>query len=205
MRGFKIGAAVVESIYFQGRNRTSFNLLDQTYGLKPFTFGLQFEGETRSDIAVNKSLFDLELCGAIEIYMDDGFSYTCVLISAGELEYDGKRYGRAHYELSAIQHRAEVTLKSSTFTCSSTIPFTDCMISGTTSGTSGSVGSITFSGVVANKALVIDGINKRLLYDGAPAAQYFSWVNFPRLTPGTNTITTTGLTGVETKFFPTFM
>ena len=54
MRGFTIGAATVETTYFQGRNRTSFNLIDQTYGMKPFEFGLQFEGDNRNKISTNK-------------------------------------------------------------------------------------------------------------------------------------------------------
>lgn len=205
MRGWTIGAATVESTYFQGRNRTAFNLIDQTYGMKPFEFSLQFEGDNRNKISTNKSLFDLELCGTSEIYMPDGYWYTCVIVSVGAIEYDGNNYGRAKYELSAIQHKAMVTVKSTTFSCSSTIPFTDCIISGTTTGTSGSIGAITFSGVTSGKTLVVDGINKRFLYDGAPAAQKFVWVNFPYLVPGENTITTTGLSNVIKQYYPTMM
>jgi len=205
MKGFMIGASAVESTYFQGRNRTAFNLLDQTYSMKPLEFGIQFEGDNRNKIAVNKSLFDLELCGSCELYMPDDLWYTCVLISAGAIEYDGNNYGRAKYELNAIQHKALVTVKSSTFSCSSTIPFTDCIITGTATGTSGSVGAITFSSVTSGKVIVIDGINKRFLYDGAPAAQKFVWVNFPYLVPAENTIATTGLSGVTVQYYPTFM
>lgn len=205
MRGWTIGAATVESTYFQGRNRTTFNLIDQTYGMKPFEFSLQFEGDNRNKISTNKSLFDLELCGTSEIYMPDGYWYTCVIVSVGAIEYDGNNYGRAKYELSAIQHKAMVTVKSTTFSCSSTVPFTDCIITGTATATSGTIGDITFSGATIGKVLVVDGINKRFLHDGSPAAQKFVWVNFPALTPKENTIATTGLSGVTIQYYPTFM
>ncbi|NCC04657.1 MAG: hypothetical protein EOM37_11595 [Proteobacteria bacterium] len=205
LKGLKIGTSAIESNYFQGRNRSSYNLISQTYGLKPITLGIMFTGDNRDKIAVNKSLLDLELIGNPEIYLDNGYYYTCVLISAGELEYDGKEYARAYYEFVGIQHKPLVTVKSSTFSCSSTVPFTDCIITGTATAATGSIGGITFSGATVGKVLVVDGINKRFLYDGSPAAQKFVWVNFPALVPKENTIATTGLSGVTIEYYPTFM
>lgn len=204
-KGFRIGAPSFESSVFQGRNRSSYNLISQTYGLKPISFGIMFVGDDRGKIALNKSLFDLELLGKPEIYLDNGYYYTCVLNSAGELEYDGRKNATASYELVGIQHKALVTVKSEAFSCSSTVPFTDCIITGTATAASGSIGDITFSGATVGKVLSVDGINKRFLYDGAPAAQKFAWVSFPSLVPGVNTIETTGLSGVTVQYYPTYM
>ena len=205
LRDYRISALPVESEYWQGRNRSSFNLLTQKYGLKKIEFDVEFDGANREKVALNKSRFDFALWGTVELYLPNGFWYRAILSDAGELSYDGEEHGNASYEMIGIQHKAITTVKSATFSCSSTIPFTDCIITGTTTGTSGSIGAITFSGVTAGKAIVVDGINVRFLYDGAAAAQYFSWVNFPSLVPGENTITTTGLTGVEIQYYPTFM
>lgn len=205
LKGFTIGSSELESSYFQGVNRTNVNLLKQVVKPRPISFGMMFSGDDREKIAFNKTLLDKELIGIVEIYLDNDYWYRCVFTSLGELEYDGKKHARAYYEAVGIQHNAIVTVKSSTFSCSSTVPFTDCIISGTTTGTSGSIGDITFSDVIADQAIVIDGINCRFLYQGAPAAQYFAWVNFPSLTPGVNTIVTTGLTDVEIQYYPTFI
>lgn len=205
LKGFKIGTSPVESNYFRGRNRSSYNLISQTFGLKTIAIGIMFKGDTRDKIAVNKSFFDLELVGNPMIYLDDGYWYNCVLVSSGELEYDGNQYARAYYEFVGTQHKPLVTVKSSTFSCSSTVPFTDCIITGTATAATGLIGDITFSGATAGKVLVVDGINKRFLYDGAPAAQKFVWVNFPALVPKENTIVTTGLSGVTIQYYPTFM
>lgn len=205
LRDYKISSVSVDSEYWQGRNRSSYNLLTQKYGLKEIDLPVMFDGANREKVSLNKSRFDLALWGKVEIYLPNGFWYTCILDSAGELEFDGEEHGRASYKLKGMQHKAMVTVKSATFSCSSTVPFTDCIVSGTTTGTSGSIGSITFSGVTSGKTIVVDGINKRFLYDGANAAQKFVWVNFPSLVPGENTIITTGLSGVEIQYDPTFM
>lgn len=205
LKGFKIGTSPVETSYFRGRNRSSYNLISQTFGLKTISLGIMFKGDSREKIAVNKSFFDLELVGDLDIYLDDGYFYKCVLSSSGELEYDGNNYARAFYEFVGTQHKALVTVKSSTFSCSSTVPFTDCIITGTAAAASGTIGDITFSGATIGKVLVVDGINKRFLHDGSPAAQKFVWVNFPALTPKENTVATTGLSSVTIQYYPTFM
>ena len=205
LKGFTIGTSPVETSYFRGRNRSSYNLISQTFGLKTISLGIMFTGETREKIAINKSFFDLELVGDLDIYLDNGYFYKCVLSSSGELEYDGNNYARAYYEFIGTQHKALVTVKSSTFSCSSTVPFTDCIITGTATATSGTIGDITFSGATIGKVIVVDGINKRFLHDGSPAAQKFVWVNFPALTPKENAIATTGLSGVTIQYYPTFM
>ena len=117
LKGFKIGTSSVDSSYFQGRNRSSYNLISQTFGLKSISLGLMFKEDNREKIAVKKSLFDLELIGTFDIYLDNGYYYKCVLVSAGELEYDGdtEQYARASYEFVGIQHKARVTVNNSTF------------------------------------------------------------------------------------------
>lgn len=47
---------------------------------------------------------------------------------------------------------------------------------------------ITFTGLKANQALVIDGENREVSVDGVNAFAYYDAWEFPRLLPGTNQI-----------------
>jgi len=48
---------------------------------------------------------------------------------------------------------------------------------------------ITFTGLKANQALVIDGENREVSVDGVSAFAFYDAWEFPRLLPGTNQIT----------------
>ena len=55
----------------------------------------------------------------------------------------------------------------------------------------------TFAGAL------IDGIDKRILRNGAPGAANVNWTQFPALTPGENNIVCADAVTVE--FYPTFL
>ena len=74
--------------------------------------------------------------------------------------------------------------------CDSTVPFTDVILSATVGKSSEAyqLGTVTFNNVAAGDTLTVDGINKRILVNGAPGAQKATWIKFPSLTPGQNII-----------------
>lgn len=205
LRDYRISASPVKSEYWQGRNRSQFALLSQTFGLKEISMTVVFDGKDAEQVALHKSRFDAALWGKFEIYMPNGFTYSAILDDAGELEYIGDERGRAKYQLVGIQHKPLVMVTSSPFTCSSTVPFTDCIITATATAALGSIGDIDFSGLTIGDIITIDGINKRLLVDGVDAATKFVWIDFPSLMPGTNTITTSGVSGLSVQFYPTYI
>ena len=205
LRDYRISASPIKSEYWQGRNRSQFALLSQSFGLKEISMTVVFDGRDAEEVALHKSQFDAALWGKFEIYMPNGFTYSAILDDAGELEYMGDERGRAKYQLIGIQHKPLVTVTSSPFTCGSTVPLTDCIITATATAVLGSIGDIDFSGLTIGDIITIDGINKRLLVDGVDAATKFVWIDFPSLVPGTNTFTSSGVSGVTVQFYPTYM
>ena len=205
LRDYRIGASPVKSEYWKGRNRSQFALLSQSFGLKEISMTVVFDGQDAKEVALRKSEFDAALWGKFEIYMPNEFTYSAILDDAGELEYMGDERGKAKYKLVGIQHKPLVTVTSSTFTCGSTVPFTDCIITATATAASGSIGDIDFSGLTIGDIITIDGINKRFLVDGVDAATKFDWIDFPSLVRGTNTITATGVSGLTIQFYPTYL
>lgn len=205
LRDYRISASPIKSEYWQGRNRSQFALLSQSFGLKEISMTVVFDGRDAEEVALHKSQFDAALWGKFEIYMPNGFTYSAILDDAGELEYMGDERGRAKYQLIGIQHKPLVTVTSSPFTCGSTVPLTDCIITATATAVLGSIGDIDFSGLTIGDIITIDGINKRLLVNGVDAATKFVWIDFPSLLPGTNTFTTSGVSGVTVQFYPTYM
>lgn len=205
LRDYRIGAAPIESNYWQGRNRSQFALLSQSFGLKEISMTVVFDGLDAEEVALHKSEFDAALWGKFEIYMPNNFTYSAILDDAGELEYMGDERGKAKYKLVGIQHKPLVTVTSGTFTCASTVPFTDCIITATTTATSGTIGDIGFSWLEIGDIIVIDGINKRFIVNGVDSATSFTWIDFPSLVRGTNTILTTGVSGATIQFYPTYL
>lgn len=207
--GFTVSSTPIETQYLQGRNRTAYNIIAQQFGLKELKCTLNFTGTDLHEVEMRKSSLDALLWGKVELDMPDGFLYTSYLESAGTLEPIHLTRGRAEYVFKAICHGPleQKSLPSGVdqLTCESTMPFTDCIVSGVTTAAAGSLAGFAFTNLVVGKAIEIDGINKRVLYDGAPYAEGFSFVSFPRLVPGLNTISMSGVQNVTVSFYPTFI
>ena len=90
-----------------------------------------------------------------------------------------------------------------TLFCLSTMPYTDCRLTAVSTGTSFSLGGATFSNVQANDVLVFDGINKVVTVNGVNHALNTTFLHFPSLVPGENTILATSGT-VTVEYEPTF-
>ena len=91
------------------------------------------------------------------------------------------------------------------FYCISTVPETDCILSVTVSEAADTyaLGGATFLDVQAGEQLVFDGINKRILRNGAPGAANVEWINFPSVVPGENSFT--ALDPVTVQYYPTYL
>ena len=204
LRDYTIEAMPVDSQILQGRNRTSYNLITQTFGLKTISFSMFFFGKNRHEVLQNKSFFDRDCWGTVEIQMPDDYYYRCVLQSAGSVTFVADGGGVCEYEFIGMQHGPLVTSSGLSIFCTSSAPLTDVTISGTLAAESGNLGGASFTGLTIGGTVVIDGINKRLLYNGAPYAQGFTFQTFPQLTPGWNTITAEGIDDVQIQYYPIF-
>jgi len=210
LRGFTVGGTEVSSSYWQGVNRTNFALLKQQFGLRPITLSVAVEEKTYFDAAVQLSRLTAALWGKCEIALPDGFFYTAVLSeSPGEPELVGPGIGETillcDFSLVGYRHGPLVTTSGPKVWCESTTPQTDCILSVTASAAAESyeLGGATFKNVVQGEKLEFDGINKRILRNGAPGAVNVTWINFPYLTPGENNITATD--PVTVQFYPCYL
>lgn len=210
LNSFTVGPVETTSDYWQGVNRTNFALLKQQFGLRPIALSVAVMGDTYRDAAVMLSRLTGALWGVVELYLPDGFYYTCVLSSAGgEPELVGPGYGQTllikEYSLTGYRHDPMVTTTGPSVWCPSTTPQTDCILSVTVGAAADSytLGGATFPNVTQGEQLVFDGINKRILRNGTSGAAGVEWVNFPYLTPGANTVTAADT--VTVQFYPCYM
>jgi hypothetical protein len=212
VQSFTVSGTAISNSAYQGVNSTNFNVLSTTRGMRNISLTLGYKGETKRELALKKAKLDSMLgAGKIELYLPDGFYYTAYLTAVGEEAVEGvegnKVIALCTYTLQGIRHDElkELTVTSgSTFLCESLIPTTDCRLSCKASQAYASltIGSVTITSVAQNDTITIDGINKRILQNGAPCAGNMSFINFPQLVPGENVITCPETLTVE--YYPTY-
>lgn len=180
----------ISNEYFKGRRRSGFVVLDSSYELGSLSLPIVFSGANRNDAALKKSKFESEAFGRSDIILGDEFMYFAFLESIGESSYPSDQLIEVTYEFKCIRHGKYREVKKNTVYCESTLPNTDCILAVIVgqNGTNYKVGTVTFPSVTRGEKLTVDGINKRILVNGAPAANRAEWTVFPSLVPGTNNI-----------------
>ena len=218
------GACQVDSETFQGKNRSTLLLLDQTFGPLEITLPLEFWGSSRRDTADKWTAFCQALTGRVELDPGDGYVYACVASDLGTPAWITDQWLQADVTLRGFRQRPEVTVSAETdigalIYCQSTFPRTDCVITlPPTILTGASMVSVrlgdnqwllrrNFTGA---HTLVLDGVYKRFLLSGENVTGEMEWEDFPYLVPGENPIgvfiDSVGVTrGVELKYRPTFL
>ena len=86
-----------------------------------------------------------------------------------------------------------------------TLPKMDCILSASPSADAEKyvVAGITFTNVHQGDQIVIDGITKRILINGGPAAQRCDIIDFPYLVPGDNTVSC--IDPVTVQYYPSYV
>ena len=210
LQDFSVGAVQVTSSQWQGVNRTNFTLLKQQFGLRAIELSVGVFSQSYADAALMLSKLNLALWGKVDVTLPDGFSYFCVLDGGGDApERVGPGTGEtgliASFSLTGYRHGPMITTTGPAVYCPSTTPQTDCILSATvgTADDSYALGGATFPDVTQGEQLVFDGINKRILRNGAPGAAGVEWINFPYLTPGENTVAAAD--PVTVQFYPCYL
>lgn len=198
------GVEITDISYSHMRNRSTLQYHATELGLKAITFSVDFTGPEEHMIALRKSLFDAEIHGKSELILPDGFMYSAVCTTLGEEVYHGREIIEAAYELSGIRHGPEEVVAGNRIFCESTLPKTDVILSVTVgkTGKNYRVGTVTFPSVTKGEKICVDGITKRILVGGVPAAQRAEWLEFPYLVPGWNNITCQDT--VTAEFYPAY-
>lgn len=208
VESFKVGGTPINNEIYQGRNQTDFQVIASTFGLKEISVNLFFSGRTRREITLKKSAIDGLLYGKIELGMPDGFQYTAAATSAGELQILGVENNQVialcTYTFHGIQHDPLVVSTGNVVDCRSTIPKTDVKLTCTASRAYSAltIETVTITGVRAGDVITIDGQLKRILQNGAPCPGNMSFLKFPQLDPGVNTLSSPETLTVE--YYPTY-
>lgn len=211
---FSIGETEVQNSIFQGVNRTSWHLLKSIFGRRSISINVLFTGETIHEAKIKRSIFNKECWGKCELYIvEDGFFYDCVCDSMGAETIEGIGETSASisttYKFTGIRRgsliKETIPTGGGEMLCQSTMPFTDAKLSTTVGATvaSYSFAGATWANVTAGDQLVFDGITGKILQNGVNYANSVAWVDFPRLTPGTNVIP--AVDAVTVEYYPTYL
>jgi hypothetical protein len=204
VKDFKVSATAIANTAYQGMDSTNFNVLSTVRGMRVITVTLFYNGKTKRELALKKAKIDNALgAGKVELYLPDGFYYSAYLTSAGEesvLGVEGQDViAVCTYTLEGIRHDALETLTITSgqhFECKSLTPLTDVRITVPANGTAANYvisdaagnGSVTIVVSSSGDVIVIDGIDKRILKNGAPFTGSMDFISFPKLIPGDNRI-----------------
>lgn len=209
VESFSVGETPVTPVTYQGLNSTSFNLLTDQFGMREINVNIFFSAKTRRALTLKKSKIDSLAWGKIELRLPDGFYYTAVCTSPGELLILGlegnKVIGLVPYVFSGIRHDPLVTQTGNTIDCQSTMPYTNVRLTCKASQAYASINiaGVTITGVNSGDTLAVDGILGRILQNDAPCAGNMSFIKFPQLTPGLNTLDCPETLTVE--YYPTYI
>lgn len=206
---YTVSGSSITNTIFQGRNRSSYRLLAAVYGQKAISFSLQYKGKTYRETSLLRSNIESWMWGKVELFLPDGFYYTATLQSIG----DGSPIGQENnmvlitveYQFSGIQHDAMVTTAGESFINPGTLPYADCICSVTASAATDSyvLAGCTFQDVTQGESLVVDGINGRVLRNGAPAPGNVTFTSFPQVVPGENSFTAAD--PVTVQYYPSYL
>lgn len=210
-QGYTVGGTAVTNTIFQGRNRTSYRLLAGVFGRKPISFTLTYQGRTERECALQRSMVEGWMWGKVELYLPTGFWYTSTLTSIGEATREGvdgvQVLMHVQYDFEGVQHDPLVTVKNAAagFWNPGTLPYADCICSVTVGAAADTyqLAGATFQNVTQGEQLTVDGINGRLLRNGAPAPGNVTFIKFPTVTPGENKFSATD--PVTVQYYPCYM
>ena len=200
VESFKVGAIKQTNTTYQGLNRTSFNVLTSQMAMRQISVNIFYKAPTRRELGLIKSKIDAALAGKLDLWLPDGFYYFAALTSAGEEQIIGVEYNE---EIALCSYTFEGIRRDPLY-CKSLVPHTDCRLTCTASQAYESlqIGPVTITNVAEDDVLVVDGITGRILQNGALCAGNMSFLHFPSLVPGENTITCPEDLTVE--YYPTY-
>lgn len=179
-------------------------LLQQKAGLKTISLPITFHGKDSKEAYMRYSLFCQDASGTPELTLPDGFLYTAIMTGISAEKYITEGSMDVTFTFAGIRHGPYQKVTGNRLICMSTLPKTDCILTVTVKKTQTNykVGSVTFPNVTAGEKLCVDGITKRILVGGVPAAQRAEWLEFPYLVPGINNITCPDTVTVE--YYPAY-
>lgn len=204
---YTVSGSAVTADYYKPRDGNAFISLGSRIGLKIITLPFDLYGSSPRETKRNLSALDaLCLSGKVELYLPDGFYYTSILQSIGVPQQITPSILSCSYVFLGIQHDKMVkAVSNGSFQAQGTLPKMDCILSASPSADVEKyvVAGITFTNVHQGDQIVIDGITKRILITGGPAAQRCDIIDFLYLVPGDNTISC--IDPVTVQYYPSYV
>lgn len=167
-------------------------------GLRRISLTVDIYGPTPRRAQEQKSALDAAfLADPVELALPDGFAYTASLDSIGEvkeLTLDGCVL-EGSYKLSGFRHGPPETVTlpagGGSFYASGTAPDMECVLSCTVGADAGTylMAGVLWVNVSAGDLLVLDGIRRTVLRNGANALARCDLTRWPLLAPGKNVLT----------------
>ena len=215
MLDYSIGETEITNEIFQGVDRSNWKTIQRFYGLRSVEITIRFEGASLRDAKMQRSRFNSLVYGDADIYIpDDGFFYRvyCESLGSEELVGIGAKSAqiKSRYKFKGIRHdalRTEEIGSSGIINCLSTMPFTDCRLTAKASaaGSNYNLGGCVFETVAKDDILVFDGINGSITKNGTNYSAHASWLHFPTLVPGMNTITVSNSDPFTVEYEPAYI
>lgn len=177
--------------------------LKSSVGLRPITLVFDFMADTPAETALAISRMTDELMGGSEIMLPDGFLYWCEFDGATAPARMAPWIEQVKFQLHGVRHSPLVT---TTLTESGTINAngnleSPMIVELTPSGSSG----MTFNGITIDSELpvTIDGVYTTVKNNlGNNVFGSTVMTEWPKLSPGNNAITMTGVAEAVISYYP---
>ncbi len=204
MLSYDVGSCSYKNGYIAAPGKPFPVRLAPNIGLRPITLVLDFSGATPADTAFAISMLTDELQNTSEILLPDGFLYWCEFDAASTPSRVAPWIEQVKFQLHGVRHGE---LQEETLTASGTISAdgnmdTPMIVELTPTGS-----SMTFQGITISSSSVvtIDGV-KTTVKDalGNNVFGDTTMTEWPKLKPGENTITMSGVASAKISYYPLF-
>lgn len=210
---YEVKPSDITNNYFQAINSLPI-YFSKEIGTKELKIELLFSGTTRQEAEKKISDFMALVSGqsTIRLFDTDTYFYDCIFNKIEEVNKDNIYNQLVTFSFVAIQKQdmQTLTLKK---TATQNISIlgnieTPCVyeITAPLAVTNVKINDITISSIPAGKKVIIDGIKKLVTQDSLNVFNNVEMINFPKLKPGSNTITLSDTTiSVVVKYYPMFI
>ena len=223
--GYRVGTHILSNLFVGLENSIRPIKLTESKSYRPFYITVEFFAASEAEAAMNQSNFTQYLLdNDLEIALPDGFTYTSVLASVGDIDRIADIIYVCEYGFAGFRHKDIVTIQNITVGRTITVDGNMCAdavltITGSKTNTislkhtdrAGNEVTETYEVDCSSTAVVIDGMKKTVKRNGANAYKSFArFTVFPRLKAGASSTqiaikkASGGSVNLSISYYPTF-
>lgn len=193
LASWSVSGQKITRSFLKGTDNTAFSVFGTSYGLKTIELPIHIFGSNARDAERKRSFLTAAFSNSIvELFLPDGFLYRCALTKIGdkeEITIDGAII-ETEYTFDGIQCDPLIIIESvnGEVLIEGTEDYMDCRLTVTVSKDADTykMAGITWGDVKSGDVLVVDGLEKRFLKNGANATLENDATTWPKLTAGMN-------------------